>query len=436
MFTGLFFDKPVIFEEKSMSEKLNVKKYNPLIGATGLGTALGSGIIVALGITITLWQAGMNLSEVQVGIVSGSMTFAIAAGSLLAGTLAKALGMFRIYNYINIMYAIGALLCVVTNNFTMLFVGVVLCGFSSGLDLPITLTILSHDAPDERTSARLIAVVQLFWNGGAFAGTIIGFLVSRMEGLLGARIMFGVLVVVASASFVWRNFSGKVKQLHEEGRKYRLAEGENRLKEISFVKLFRGPERKKYLQFFILITIYYCTWNIISNTFGQFQTYILVKANATQFVATGVGIALSIVGFFAGMIYARVAGSNKRNLFFYIGAIIQIAAMIGIAIGSGSIVVMIVMLALNNLGTPFAGETTYKVWTQESFPMEARASIQGFINGLSRFICGIFALIAPMLVEPERIQNTMYGAAVIIIISAVTGAIMIRMQKKYDVGQM
>ena len=43
------------------------------------------------------------------------------------------------------------------------------------------------------------------------------------------------------------------------------------------------------------------------------------------------------------MLYARVAGSNKRNLFFYIGAIIQIAAMIGIAIGSGSIVIMIVM---------------------------------------------------------------------------------------------
>lgn len=419
-----------------MNNKIDVRKYNPLIGATGLGSALGSGIIVALGITITLWQAGMNLSELQVGIVSGSMTFAIAAGSLLAGTLAKKLGMFRIYNYINLMYVLGALLCVLTQNFTMLFVGVVLCGFSSGLDLPISLTILSHDSPDERTSARIIAIVQLFWNGGAFAGTVIGFLVSRLDALLGARIMFAVLIIVASASFIWRNFSGKVKEIHEEGRKYRLAEGENSLKEISFVQLFRGTERKKYLQFFILITVYYCTWNIISNTFGQFQTYILVKANATQFVATGVGIALSIIGFFAGMGYARVAGSNKRNLFFYIGAAIQIAAMIGIAIGSGSIAIMIVMLALNNMGTPFAGETTYKVWTQESFPMEARASVQGFINGLSRFICGIFALIAPMLVAPERIQNTMYGAAVIIIISAVSGAIMIRMQKKHGIGQM
>lgn len=419
-----------------MNNKLDVKKYNPLIGATGLGTSLGSGIIVVLGITITLWQVGMNLSEVQVGIVSGSMTFAIAAGSLLAGTLAKKLGMFRIYNYINIMYAIGALLCVVSQNFAMLFAGVVLCGFSSGLDVPITLTILSHDAPDEKTSAELIAVVQLFWSAGAFASTIIGFLVSRMEGLLGARIMFAVLAIVASASFIWRNFSGKVKELHEAGRKYRLAEGENSLKEISFVQLFRGAERKKYLQFFVLITVYYCTWNIISNTFGQFQTYILVKANATQFVATGVGIALSIVGFLAGMVYARVAGSNKRNLFFYIGAAIQIVAMIGIAIGSGSIVAMVVMLALNNMGTPFAGEATYKVWTQESFPMEARASVQGFINGLSRFICGVVALITPILVAPERIQNTMYGAAVIIIISAVTGAIMIRKQKKYGIGQM
>ena len=415
---------------------MDIKKYNPLVGATGLGSALGSGIIVALGITITLWQAGLNLTDSQVGILSGSMTFAIAAGSLLAGTLAKTVGMFRIYNYINIMYVVGAMLCVVTQNYTMLFVGVVLCGFSSGLDLPISLTIISHDAPDEKTSAKLIAVVQLFWNGGAFAGTIIGFIVSRTEGLFGAKIMFAWLVLVSSASFIWRNLSKKVKEIHEQGRKYRLAEGEKALKEVSFMTLFRGKEGKKYLKFFLLITIYYCTWNLISNTFGQFQTYILVKANATQFLATAVAIGLSVVGFFAGMLYARVAGSNKRNLFFYIGAAIQISAMIGIALDSSSIVVMIAMLTCYNLGTPFAGETSYKVWTQESFPMEARASMQGFINGVSRFLCGVVALIAPMLVAPERIQNTMYGAAVMIIISALMGAIMIRMQKKHGIGQM
>lgn len=419
-----------------MSNKLDVKKYSPLIGATGLGSSLGSGIIVVLSITITLWQAGMNLSEVQVGILSGSMTFAIAAGSLLAGSLTKWLGMFMIYNNIHIAYAAGTLLCILSRNFGMLFAGLILCGFSSGLDLPISLTILSHDAIDEKISARLIAVTQLFWTGGAFTCTILGFLVSRMEGLRGARIMFALLLTVSTTAFVWRNFSGKVKNFHEEGRRHHVSEEKKQMKEVSFVTLFRKPEGKKYLLFFILITTFYCTWNVLCNTIGQFQTYILVKANATQFAATGIGIGLSLVGVLGVAVYTRVAGTNKRNLFFYIGAFVQIIAMLGLAIGSGSLAVMVAMIAFYDLGTTSAGETTYKVWTQESFPMEVRASIQGFINGLSRFICGLVALAAPMLVAPERMQSTMYGATVIMIISAISGILMIRMQKKYGIGQM
>jgi len=419
-----------------MNNKSDIRKYNPLIGATGFGSSLGSGIIVTLSITLTLWQAGMNLSELQVGILSGSMTFAIAAGSLMAGSLTKRLGMFVIYNRIHIIYLIGALLCIMTRNFGMLLAGLILCGFSSGLDLPISLTILSHDAPDEKISARLIAITQLFWSGGAFACTILGFAVSRIEGLLGARIMFTLLMAIAGVSFGWRNFSGKIKEFHEEGRKYRFTEGENKTQEVSFVTLFRKADGKKYLLIFILITVYYCTWNVLCNTVGQFQTYIFVKANATQFAATGIGIGLSLVGVLGVAIYTRVAGSNKRNLFFYIGAFLQIIAMLGLAVGNGSLAVMVAMIACYDLGTTSAGETTYKVWTQESFPMEARASVQGFINGLSRFICGVAALFAPMLIAPERMQSTMYGATVIMVVCAITGAVMIRVQEKYGIGQM
>lgn len=174
----------------------------------------------------------------------------------------------------------------------------------------------------------------------------------------------------------------------------------------------------------------------MSNTFGQFQTYILVKANATQFFATGIGIVLTIVGLCGGMLYTRIAGDNKRNKFFYIGILVQAAAMLGISLGGGSILPMIFMIACYSMATPFAGETLYKVWTQESFPMEARASVQGFINGFSRFCCGVFALITPMLVTADRIQGTMIGFAGIVLISAAAGAITIRLQKKYGIGQM
>lgn len=45
-------------------------------------------------------------------------------------------------------------------------------------------------------------------------------------------------------------------------------------------------------------------------------------------------------------------------------------------------------------------------------------------------------MITPWLVAGERIQMTMFGFAGIVLISAVAGTIMIRLQKKYGIGQM
>lgn len=182
--------------------------------------------------------------------------------------------------------------------------------------------------------------------------------------------------------------------------------------------------------------IFYICWNLLANTFGQFQTYILVKANASQSVATGTGIALNVLGLFLIAIFASAAGSKNRNRFFIVGIIIQVCAMLGIALGGGTLYMIIAMIACYNIGNQFAGEAIYKVWTQESFPAEARASMQGFINGFSRFCCGLFALVTPYLVSEGRIQKTMFGFAGIVLISAVAGITMIRLQKKYGIAQM
>lgn len=91
--------------------------------------------------------------------------------------------------------------------------------------------------------------------------------------------------------------------------------------------------------------------------------------------------------------------------------------------------------SLHEPGSPLAGEALYKVWTQESFPIEIRASIQGFINGFSRLCCGLFALITPALVLPETIQTTMWCFFGIVIIEGIAGTIMIRAQKKYGTDE-
>lgn len=250
------------------------------------------------------------------------------------------------------------------------------------------------------------------------------------------RVVFGILAGLAMVAFLWRTFSKKFKEFHQEGDRKHSSQGRNGSSEVSFTALFKGNGKKKYLSFFLCIIIFYVCWNLLANTFGQFQTYMLVKANASQALATGCGIALNIAGLICGILFASAAGSKHRNKFFYVGIVIQAAAMIGIALGGGALFMIVAMIACYNIGNQFAGESIYKVWTQESFPSEARASMQGFINGFSRLCCGLFALVTPYLVVPERIQMTMYGFAAIVLISAVAGTIMLRLQKKYGVGQM
>ena len=303
------------------------------------------------------------------------------------------MGLIRAFNYMNILYAAGALICVLSGSFPMLLIGLILTGFASGADLPISLTVISHDAPDEKTSAGLVASTQVFWQIGVLGSYAMAFIVSAVEGAKGAS-------------------------------------------EVSFTSLFKGDSKSKYLSFFLCIIIFYVCWNLLANTFGQFQTYMLVKADASQALATGCGIALNIAGLICGILFASAAGSKHRNKFFYVGIVIQAAAMIGIALGGGALFMIVAMIACYNIGNQFAGESIYKVWTQESFPSEARASMQGFINGFSRLCCGLFALVTPYLVVPERIQTTMYGFAIIVLISAAAGTIMLRLQKKYGVGQM
>lgn len=199
-------------KDKTKSSAL-AKEYSPLATAAGIGSMLGSGCIVGLSATIPVWQQGLNLTVGQVGIISGALTFAIAFGSLFAGQITKAVGLIRSFNWLNLFYAIGAGVCILSNNFIMLLAGVIVMGFSSGADLPISLTVVSHDAPDETTSAKLVSSTQIFWQIGVFISYICSFLLSGVEGVLGARIVFGILFIFAIFTWLWRSLSKKIQTL-------------------------------------------------------------------------------------------------------------------------------------------------------------------------------------------------------------------------------
>lgn len=426
-----------------MEQTSEFRQYRPLAIAAGIGSILGSGIIVGLSATITVWQKGLGLSNAQVGIISGALTFAIAAGSLLSGQITKHIGLVRSFNWLNFMYAIGALICVLSGNYAMLLVGVIITGLASGADLPISLTVISHDSPNETTSAQLVSSTQIFWQVGVLSSYVAAFLVSKVSGAMGARIVFALLAIVAVGTWLWRLTSAKFKEFHTEAdkriakeRETEAANGDTVTQEggaINIRTVFFGKGGSKYVLFFTCIMVFYLAWNLLANTFGQFQTFTLVQAHASQTFATGAGIVLNLLGLVTTSIFASLSGGKWRNIVFVIAQIIQIAAMLGLAMSSSSLWPIVFAIGFYNIGNNLAGEAMYKVWTQESFPVEVRASVQGFINGFSRFCCGLFALITPALVVPSAIRGTMFGFAALLTVGLIGGLVMIAMQKKYNV---
>ena len=400
---------------------------------------LGSGIIVGLSATITVWQKGLGLDAGQVGVLSGVMTFAIAFGSLFGGRLADKIGRVLVFNWINLLYAIGAAICVFAPNFTMLLIGLVIAGLASGADLPISMTIVSHDAPNDKVAAQLVSTTQVFWQVGVFISFICAFLVSTMQGATGGRVVFAILAVFAVVAWLWRVLSPTFRRFHEEADARDAAAGVASTcgEKVSVTKmLFAGTANSKMLLgFFLAITIFYCGWNLLANTWGQFQTYMFVQANASQSLATGLGIILNFITLALNIAFASIAGGKYRNKLFFVGMAITIVAMVCLAMGGTNLWVIVGATALMNFGSPFAGETMYKVWTQESFPIEIRASVQGFINGFSRLLCGLFALVTPMLVVPATIKTTMWGFVGVVVLELIAGTVMIRMQGKYGTDE-
>lgn len=411
-----------------------VKQYRPLAISAGLGSMLGSGIIVSLSATLGVWQQGLHLTNTQIGMLSGILTFAIGFGSLFGGRIAESIGLTRTFNATNLFYAIGTLLCIFSNSYYLLLAGVAVIGLISGTDLPVSLSIVSRNAPNKEVSARLVSFTQVFWQVGIFMSYICAFLVSRMHGIMGARVVFVVLCSLALITWIWRTFSKTFKKFNEDGEKKALDSTDDvseTAETKSVIKVLFDKKNKQFLYIFIAIFVYYASWNLMANTWGQFQTFMLTKSGATQAIATGAGFLLSILGFIVSVIFSKLSSGRGRLFCFYSGAVITFIAMLGMMTGGSNLTIILGSMTLFNIGACLCGEALYKVWTQESFPVNVRSSIQGVINGTSRILCALFAIITPALVMPGMISKTMFAFALNVILFTIAGMIVMRLQKKY-----
>lgn len=389
--------------------------------AAGMASLLDSSIIVATGICLAIWADAFEFSSWTSGAVSAFLTFSIAVGALVGGRLSDLLGRTRVFNFDILVFALGVAIVALAQGETMILGGLILAGLAAGADLPTSIAVVSERSP-AGAQGRLVGFSQVMWMLGIGVTTAMGFAFST-SGLVGARILFGWMTVVALVTWAFRVFNRDFRSLESQIRPT--------ADETSALPMRDLLSSRPMMNALLLTGIYYVAWGLLANTFGQFQTYFLVTVSgATQSLATGIGNVTVAVGLIFSIVYVRMLDTRWRNPAFYVGATLQIVAMILIALSGGSALPLLLAgLTLYYVSNNFAGEATYKVWTQESFPVNARATAQGLSYGVGRTAFALFALVTPTILEfdPAVVLWLLVGLAVLTLL---LGSAFIRYQNR------
>src|ERR671918_2031743 len=236
-----------------------------------MASYLDAGSIVAVAAGLALWADYLSLSNTTLGLLAaiGPNAIGAAVGALVGGRLGDLLGRKRIYQYDLLLYAFGTLWMVFALNTPMLIIGTFLVGLAVGADVPTSLALVGELAPSKARS-KLMGLTQVAWSLGPIV-TLVLALVLAPYGLLGIRIVFAHLFVVAmvtwylrqglTESATWtaaRNASGS-----EEGGELL---GARRLRD-----LFSGYT----LRAIIFTAVVYTFWNLAAGTYGFFLPFSL-----------------------------------------------------------------------------------------------------------------------------------------------------------------
>lgn len=404
------------------------KRYWKLAIAGGMASYLDSAAIISVGISLAIWKTSFGLDPWAIGFISAALTLSIAVGALVGGRIADVFGRRLVFNIDLALYIVGVLIIIMARSETGLIAGVIVTGLAAGADLPTSIAVISERAP-ANGQGRLVAFTQVMWTIGILVATLLGFLVANL-GLTGVTILFLHLIVVAVPTLLIRIFSKSFQELESETKQKNS--GEENETAIPLATILTSPI---FMKGILLTAGFYIFYGLVANTFGQFKTYFLITVGgATQSTATGFSFAATLVGLACASIFARSADSKWRNHLFYFGAALLIISLSVAALSEGKILwLMLVVLILYNLSNPFAGEAIYKVWTQETFPVNARATVQGITYAIARFVFAAFALVTPAIIawSPSGLFWMLVGLATV---SAIIGNLIIRQSAKSDLA--
>lgn len=415
------------------SAKLD-RRYWLLSVNAGMASYLDAAILVSTGVALPLWTQSLHLSTWWSGAVSTILTLAVAVGSFFGGRLSDVFGRVSVFNIDILFVVMGALMAGFAPNTGVLVAALIVCGLASGADLPTSLAVISERVPRE-VQGRIVSSTELFWIAGIILSQGIGLAVSGI-GVTGVKVLFGFIAFAAFVTWLIRVASPSFKKIEDDlyeefsGQQTDSEEGAAN----SAYPVRKLLSNKRYLIPMVLLTIFYVMWNLPANTWGSFQTYYMVEIGGrSQAFATACGLIANVLTLLATyLIFMRLADTKHRYQVMFTGVICGILAFVVSAIAGGQWMVFTVCYFVFSATNCLHGESIYKIWSQQLYPANARASATGFTYALVRFITAIFGFITPtiMAFSPTLL---LWLLVAFLVLSMLTGVATLRFIKRYDI---
>jgi inositol transporter-like SP family MFS transporter len=362
----------------------------------GMASYLDAGCIVTTGGTLVLYKDEFGLGAGSLGLLSALLTFLFAFGALAGGRLGDRFGRRKVFTVTMIGLAVGIALMAGAQNVAMLYIGIVIIGFSIGADLPVSLAMINEEAP-VGAKAKLVAFSHVLWMIAIGTTLALQAVVGDL-GVLGGRIMWLHLLIVAVVVLVLR--STMPESTEWTAAQERAEEG--RVVDAAGHHLNAGATllRKPFVFPLIALGLFYGVVNLSANTAGQFATLMYTELAHVSVSAAGVfGLLVLGISFLSALMFMRIIEWPSRMTFFLVGGILYIIAQALPLVFGVSVATLIAWQALGGIGGAFAGEPMWKIWSQELFPTLLRSSGQGATVFFTRVLAAVVALGTPVLLE-------------------------------------
>ena len=352
----------------------------------GLANYIDAGSIVAGSAALALWKAQYGLSDTFIGLIAAFSANAISAGvgALVGGILCDRFGRKRIYQFDILFYAFGMLFLVFASAPWMIVLGFVLVGLAVGADIPASWSLIAEMAPDDRRGKHS-GVAQVLWYLGPVV-VLVAFLLLEPFGVLGARIVFAHLAVIALVLTFLRSRM-------RESRRWEQA------RETAEPADWRVLLQPRYLKSILFLAGMYGFWNLWAGTNGFFFPYILRtvgdQSQSTSVAVQAGGFVLSMLSIY--FIFMRLADKVNQRLLFGLSAVMQIGGMALLALFPLTLPVAMLHVFLMQVGGGFGAQSFFQLWSSEQFPTLVRSTAQGATFAIVRIGLGCWSFFVPVL---------------------------------------